>query len=228
MARSGKEKLLIFFLTIVMLVGFYAGLSYLKKTYYDPYYIKSNAPEIVEKLQTENIIREGDIVFQSRSNVDNELLDYLNNDDINHVGVLILYRGKYHVIEVDDVVRFTPLEDWISKGDRGNFIIKRFDKVSINSNRLLNEGLKYSGKKNDVFLSWSDEMLYNAELVWKVIQHSTGRMIVDTETFGSVSLSAKGQELFRQTFGDNIPRRTQFVTPYKIFKSDKLVTIYSN
>lgn len=227
MARTGTEKLLLFFLTVVTMIGLYAGFSYLKKTYYDPLYVKNNASEIIENLQLNNILREGDIVFQSRSDFNNELLEYLNDSDINHVGVLVLFRGKYHVLEVDNVVKFSPIEDWITKGDRGNFYIKRFDGANINSNRLLNEGLKHSGKKDDIFVSWTDEMFYNAELVWKVIQHSSGRSIVETETLGSVNVNTKGRELLRKTFGDNIPNRTRFVTANKIFNSENLELVYS-
>lgn len=228
MARTGSEIFFIFILTIVMIIGLYAGITYLKKTYYDPIYSSNNASEVVEKLQRENIIRDGDIIFQSKRNNQNNLINYLNKNDVDHCGIIILYRGKYSVLEVDDVVRFTPLEEWIPKGKGGDFTIKRMKDARINSNRLLNEGLKYSGKKDDIFVTWTDEMLYNAELVWKVIQHATGSNLTQLENFANYNFDSKGQELLKVTYGDNIPSRMQYTTVNKIYNSDKLEKIYSN
>lgn len=74
-----------------------------------------------------NLLSEGDIVFQSKKVRTNDLMSYLNDSSIDQVGIILYYRKGYYVLESDGEVVLTPLEEWIPKGENGNFTVKTFE-----------------------------------------------------------------------------------------------------
>ncbi|KXK04953.1 MAG: hypothetical protein UZ04_CHB001000841 [Chlorobi bacterium OLB4] len=227
MSKTPSEKIFIVLLFAVTVLGLWASFTLLKRTFYDPIHLKSIAPDIVMDMTKSNLLSEGDIVFQSKKVRTNDLMSYLNDSSIDQVGIILYYRKGYYVLESDGEVVLTPLEEWIPKGENGNFTVKRLRNVKIKGDRLLNEALKFTGKNKDIYFNWSDDLLYNAELVYKVIEDATGVKLGALKQLDEFSFDKKGKELLRQTYGDNIPFKDNFITVKQLYDSDELETIYN-
>ena len=75
------------------------------------------------------------------------------------------------VYEAVQPVKLTPLNKWISRGEKGHYVIKRLE----NSAQILTQetkrkmkqvGEKYEGKSYDIYFEWSDEKIYCSR--WKI------------------------------------------------------------
>ena len=72
------------------------------------------------------------------------------------------------LIEAVDPVKYTKLEDWIARGKKGVYRVKRLKRGELPSKsieKMMRVGRKYKGKRYDLKFQWSDDKMYCSELI---------------------------------------------------------------
>ena len=179
-------------------------------------------------------IQSGDIIFQTSQSNQSKAIQLATNSVYSHMGIIYENNGKYWVYEAVQPVKLTPLPQWISRGLKGHYVIKRLKNAAeiltpevLISMKHLRE--KYNGKPYDIYFEWSDEKIYCSELVWKIYQEATEIEIGELERLSDFDLTHPiVQSTVQERYSDNIPFDEKVISPAAMFHSDKLVTVESN
>ena len=178
--------------------------------------------------------RTGDILFQTTDTPQSAAIQLATKSPYCHVGIVFVQGGKPFVLEAVEPVKFTPMNQWITRGVNNFYVAKRLiaaDSIltPANINKLLSEGKSMTGKSYDIYFQWSDSTIYCSELVWKVYQRALG---IELGTPGKLKdfdlanpiVAAK----LTERFGPKIPYEETVVAPSTIFDSALLETVYEN
>ena len=88
----------------------------------------------------------------------------------NHVGIVVERGGKKYVAEAIGRVTYTPVEQYIRRGEGYKVLRSSTDLTPKQKRQILSAVHKYKGKRYDASVSWSDEKMYCSELVFKVYE----------------------------------------------------------
>jgi hypothetical protein len=147
------------------------------------------------------------------------------------VGIVLLQEGRPCVFEAVEPVRFTALDKWIARGDKGHCVIKRlrnadsiFDAQGLaRIHKLVPE---FEGKHYDLTFGWSDSTIYCSELVWKLYDRGVGIQVGKLRKLRDFDLTSPVvREKMKQRYGDRVPLEETVVSPADIFDSELLKTI---
>ena len=122
-------------------------------------------------------LKTGDLLFQS-INKDTVLIDSQNSDSTyNNIGIAFIDGQNYALLETTDQVQYVSLRQWVKNGNDEKYVIKRLrnaDSIltSVENQKLEREVRNNIMKKYDTDSDWSDEKMYNAELIWKIYKRS--------------------------------------------------------
>ena len=109
------------------------------------------------------------------------------------MGIIYKQGSEYYVFEAVQPVKLTPLKEWVARGEKQKYVVKRLK----NADKVLNEftlkkmkevGEKYRGKSYDIYFEWSDDKIYCSELVWKIYKQATGIEIGSLQELKSFDL----------------------------------------
>jgi hypothetical protein len=187
-----------------------------------------SAPGVVSQVP---MIREGDIVFQILHTGQGPAIQLATKSRYTHVGIVLLRDGVPYVFEAVEPVRFTALDKWIARGDKGHYVIMRLrDADSVldvqslaKLHRLVPE---FEGKHYDLTFGWSDSAIYCSELVWKLYDRAFGIQVGRLRNLRDFDLSSPiVREKMKQRYGDQVPLEETVISPADIFNSDRLRTI---
>ena len=150
------------------------------------------------------------------------------------MGIIYKQGDDFFVFEAVQLVKLTPLNDWIKRGEDEQYVIKRIK----DSERLLTPetltkmkriGEKYTGKDYDLYFEWSDSKIYCSELVWKIYKEAVGLEIGKLESLGDFNLTDKSvKQKLTERYGANIPKDELVISPASMFNSDLLITVFKN
>jgi hypothetical protein len=128
----------------------------------------------------------GDIVGHTSQSGQSDMIRYGTFSRFTHVGVVVVRKGRPYVAEAVATARYTPLDEWLARGDGGNYRIVRYRSgLSDIQKKQLELGLaSHMGKPYDSAFQWSDSKMYCSELVWKAY-HRAGIEISAPKTFKS-------------------------------------------
>jgi hypothetical protein len=150
------------------------------------------------------------------------------------MGIIFLQNGEPFVFEAIRTVQYTPLGQWIDRGQNGKYVIKRL----LNSEKLITprsiEKLKtvaetFKGKPYDLTFEWSDNSIYCSELVWKIYDRGIGIQIGQLKKLRDFDLSnATVKNKMKERYGNQIPKDEAVVSPGDIFSSEQLKTVVRN
>jgi uncharacterized protein YycO len=176
-------------------------------------------------------IQNGDIIFQTSESSQSKAIQLATKSKYSHMGIIYESNGHYLVYEAVQPVKMTPLNEWISRGKNGHYVIKRLK----NANEILTKetltkmrqnGEKFKGKSYDIYFEWSDDKIYCSELVWKIYKEATDIEIGQLEKLSDFDLTHKiVQVKMKERYGNNIPLDEKVISPSAMFNSDKLITI---
>lgn len=179
-------------------------------------------------------LQEGDIIFQESLSSQSKAVQLATKSKYSHIGIVLKKDGKLSVCEAGEVVKFTPLSDWLKKGKDGKYAAKRLkDAEKILTDEALKKihksSEKYVDKKYDPYFEWSDDRIYCSELVWKIYKDALAIEIGKIQKFNEFDLSNPVvKNKLKERFGDKIPLNEPVISPASMFDSDKLVTVNSN
>jgi uncharacterized protein YycO len=191
----------------------------------------SNGNSTNSKKDLEDSIRNGDIIFQTSLSNQSKAIQLATNSKYSHVGIIYENNHQFFVYEAVQPVKLTPLNEWISRGKDGHYVIKRLkDAEEILTPDVLTKmrkvGEKFNGKNYDIYFEWSDEKIYCSELVWKIYKEATNIEVGKLEELADFDLSNDiVKQKMRERYGDDVPLNEKVISPASMFVSDKLITI---
>ncbi len=179
-------------------------------------------------------LEDGDIIFQTSKSSQSKAIQLATKSKYSHMGIIYMINDKPFVYEAVQPVKLTPFKQWIERGEKSKYVIKRLK----NSKEILNKevlakmkkvGQKYKGKDYDIYFEWSNKRIYCSELVWKIYKESANIEIGKLEKLSDFDLSNKlVQQKIKERYGKNIPWNETVISPISMFNSNKLITVQKN
>lgn len=179
----------------------------------------------------EKKLKSGDIIFQTSKSQQSKAIQLATHSKYSHVGIIYVENDKILVYEAVQPVKLTPLNEWINRGEKKHFVVKRlkeYDKYLTSSNliRMKSIGEKFIGKNYDIYFEWSNDKIYCSELVWKIYKEAIGIEIGKLQTLSEFDLENEiVKEIMKKRYGETIPMDEKVISPAEMFKSNKLKTI---
>jgi uncharacterized protein YycO len=174
-------------------------------------------------------LQTGDIIFQDSQSSQSRAIKTATGSPYSHVGLVVVRNGKPYVAEAIQPVSLTPLDAWIARGRKADYVVKRLKDSELRQEskiKLLSETKKYLGKDYDWQFGWSDREIYCSEFVWKVYQRSLGIELCELKSLKDFDLTHPiVRKTLAQRYGKSIPLSEPVVAPSDIFQSAHLVTI---
>ncbi|MES2819470.1 MAG: YiiX family permuted papain-like enzyme [Pseudomonadota bacterium] len=178
--------------------------------------------------------REGDLIFHQSRSSQSLAVQQVTRSPYSHMGVVLLHRGRPHVYEASATVRYTPLAQWIARGEGGRYVLKRLrhaDRLLDASalQRLHRSAATFEGRAYDLTFEWSDTRLYCSELVWKLYRQALGLELGQRQRIRDFDLSAPAVQVkLRERYGDKVPLDEPVISPVAMFESALLVEVASH
>lgn len=177
------------------------------------------------------VVREGDIIFHQSRSAQSLAVQQATRSPYSHMGMVVRHQGRLQVFEASATVRYTPLEQWIARGEGGRYVLKRLREAdrllgAAALAKIRSEAAALAGRRYDLTFEWSDERLYCSELVWKVYQRALGIEIGGLQQVRDFDLDAPAVKVkLRERYGDKVPLDETVVSPVAMFDSPLLVTV---
>lgn len=194
--------------------------------------------EVKNKVQKESpkdssVIKEGDIIFQTSLSSQSKAIQLATNSKYSHVGIIFKEENTddFIVLEAVQPVKFTPLQEWIKRGENSHFVIKRLknaDKILTDEaiHKMKNVGNKLLGKNYDLYFEWSNDKIYCSELVWKIYKEALNIEVGKLEKLSSFDLENEiVKSKMKERYGNKIPVNENVISPAAVFESDELVFV---
>ncbi|MGS2741934.1 YiiX family permuted papain-like enzyme [Sinomicrobium sp. M5D2P17] len=191
----------------------------------------SNRGSDKDKKRPGQTIRNGDIIFQTSKSSQSKAIQLATNSKYSHMGIIYKDDGQYFVYEAVQPVKLTPLKEWINRGEKGYYVIKRLknaDKILTPDVviKMKQTGEQFKGKSYDIYFEWSDDKIYCSELVWKIYKQTADIEIGQLERLSDFNLTDNiVQTKMKERYGNNIPMDEKVISPAAMFHSDQLITI---
>lgn len=176
-------------------------------------------------------LKDGDLIFQTSHSPQSRAIQLATSSPYSHMGIVIHRNGNPFVYEAGATVGYTPLAEWIARGENGRYVVKRLK----NADRLLTgESLsklrrvaeEFHHKPYDPYFAWSDRQIYCSELVWKIYQRTLGLEIGRPQKLKAFDLTSKTvRTQLRQRYGKKIPYNERVISPAAMFNSRLLVPV---
>ncbi len=108
-------------------------------------------------------VKEGDVIFQISKSAQYPYITVATKSVYTHCGIIVFKDEKPYVLEASNVVKLTPLKEWIDKG------MFNYCKVfSVFDEPVRIKYGKYLNKKYDLAFSFDNDKYYCSELVYDI------------------------------------------------------------
>jgi len=175
-------------------------------------------------------LRDGDIIFHTSRSAQSAAIHRATHSRYSHVG-LVLYRdGKPYVFEAIATVRYTPLANWIARGDGGRYVVRRLKAglTTAQAKKLRSSAEKHANKPYDLYFEWSDDRIYCSELVWKAYRDAVGIELGVRQKLREFDLSDPVVKAkMHERYGTKVPLDEPVISPAAQFESPLLETVLS-
>ena len=176
----------------------------------------------------------GDLIFQTSKSKQSKAIQLATNSKYSHVGLIYKKANNFYVYGAVQPVKLTPINDWIKRGENGDYVVKRL----INSKNILTpenltklkaEGEKYRNKNYDIYFDWSDNKMYCSELIWKMYKRALNIEIGKLEKLSDFDLTdPEVKKIIIERYGNEIPLDETVISPVSMFNSNKLIKVVIN
>ncbi|WP_340533039.1 YiiX family permuted papain-like enzyme [Escherichia coli] len=170
----------------------------------------------------------GDIIFQISLSSQSKAIQLATHSDYSHTGMLVMRNKKPYVFEAVGPVKYTPLSQWISRGEKSKYIVRRVEGglTTEQQQKLVQMAQRYLGKPYDFSFSWSNDRQYCSEVVWKVYHDALGMRIGSLQNLKELDLSLPlVRAKLKERYGKNIPLDETVVSPQAVFDAPQLITV---
>ncbi len=179
----------------------------------------------------EQKLKSGDIIFQTSKSQQSKAIQLATHSKYSHMGIIYVENDNIMVYEAVQPVKLTPLHEWINRGEKKHFVVKRLKEskkylTSENLMKMKSIGETFIGKNYDIYFEWSNEKIYCSELVWKIYKEAVGIEIGKLQSLREFDLENEiVKEIMAKRYGDTIPLDEKVISPAVMFQSDKLTTV---
>ncbi|WP_160717099.1 YiiX family permuted papain-like enzyme [Chitinophaga solisilvae] len=179
-------------------------------------------------------LHEGDIIFQESVSDFSTAIQLATHSRYSHCGLLFKKEGQWYVYEAIEPVGAAPLQEWIARGRKQHYVVKRLKGADSLLTppvleKLLSAGKQYAGRHYDFYFGWSDERIYCSELVWKMYKEATGLELGTLQQFRDFDLTHPAvKKQMKSIYGNHIPLEEKIISPVSMFNSPLLVKVSSN
>lgn len=173
-------------------------------------------------------VREGDLVFQTSRSSQSLAIQRATRSPFSHMGVVLFRGNKPFVFEAVATVRYTPLADWVARGEEGRCVVMRLRKPLEAGviERLRREARRLEGRPYDLAFEWSDRRIYCSELVWKLYRRASGLEIGTLQRLRDFDLTDPAVQVkLRERYGSRVPLNEPVISPASMAASDLLETV---
>lgn len=176
-------------------------------------------------------LRDGDVIFHASRSAQSLAIQRATGSRYSHMGVVLHRGGRAYVFEAVEPVRYTPLADWIARGQGGHYVAKRLrappDAAQVR--RLRAQAERLLGKHYDLAFGWSDQRIYCSELVYKLYDRAMGVRIGRLQRLREFELDDPAvRAKLRERYGARVPLDEPVVSPASMFDSPLLETVASS
>ncbi len=186
----------------------------------------------VEVIEKKSPIQNGDIIFQISLSGQGKAIALATKSVYTHCGIVFeQQKDKFAVLEAIQPVTITPLKDWIARGDKGHYVLKRLKNASEiltlpTLQRMRTVGKGMIGKAYDIYFGWSDERIYCSELVWKIYKQGAGIEVGKLQKLQDFDLSStEVRQKMQERYGNAIPYEALVISPAQLFESELLEVV---
>jgi uncharacterized protein YycO len=173
-------------------------------------------------------LRDGDIIFHTSRSAQSLAIQRATHSPYSHMGVILHRNGKPQVFEAIARVQYTPLDQWIARGERRAYVVKRLKQPLTDRQvgKLRASAEKYAGKPYDLYFEWSDARIYCSELVWKMYRDALGIELGSLQKLREFDLGdSLVKKKMRERYGSNVPMNEPVISPVALFDSALLGTV---
>lgn len=216
----GLRAILVVLVILLVALGAWA-----RSRYWEPAIRQRSCERILKRL--EPTLRPGDVLFQMSRSRQSRAISKATGSLWTHCGLVFFRQGRWQVLEASKTVRWTPLSEWIERGEDLRLEVRRVDSqvVLLNSSRLdtlERSAARYLGKPYDHVFGWSDSAIYCSELAWKVFR-SAGVDLGSVQTLRDLDLSSpEAKDLVQRRTPLGIRWEDTLVTPEALRSSARL------
>ena len=176
-------------------------------------------------------MQDGDIIFHTSQSSQSLAIQRATGSRYSHMGMILFRNGKPYVFEAVQTVRYTPLDQWIARGEGRHYVVKRLADAKHVMNdravsRIRDQARLLEGKAYDLTFEWSDERIYCSELVWKVYERSLGIKIGKLQRLREFRLSDPAvKRKLQERYGTAVPLDEPVISPGAMFSAPNLVDV---
>ena len=176
----------------------------------------------------------GDLVFIKRNNFYYKKVAESINSWTSHVG--IIYHKEGENIQVAEscfpLSKVTPFDKYVARSEGGVLCVKRL-KESLDFDQKAAIRLatgKRMGKFYNCFYNYDSKLQFCSKFVADIYKEAIGLDLGEIETFKQISESNPNFPIkfWKRVFLGRIPFETRTITPYSIYESDYLETLFDN
>ncbi len=178
---------------------------------------------------TKNIhIRHGDFIFQHLPGPLTEMVAAVTQSPYSHCGIIVKRGEQWFVLEAIGPVKFTPIDEWISRGVNDKFTIVRLKEAyQPRIPRIVRQAERYLNRPYDIQYEWDDRKIYCSELIYKAAWEGAGIPLARFVKLGDLSWRPYEEDI-RDIAGGYVPLDREMITPEDLALSDKVQTVYSS
>jgi uncharacterized protein YycO len=176
-------------------------------------------------------VRDGDIIFQTSRSAQSIVIQKATHSKYSHMGIIFMREGKPYVYEANKTVQYTPLKEWIARGEGGHYVVKRLRDADLILTsdalaKLRKVAEPFRGKPYDLTFEWSDSRIYCSELVWKIYDRGMGIQIGHLQKLRDFDLSDPTvQAKMKERYGETVPMDETVISPAQMFAFDGLMVV---
>lgn len=176
-------------------------------------------------------LRDGDIIFQTSRSAQSLAIQKATHSKYSHMGIVFFREGRPYVYEAIKTVQYTPLKDWVARGDGGHYVVKRLkdaDRILTPDAiaKLRQAASKLQGKPYDLPFERSDEKIYCSELVWKIYDRGLGVRIGRLQKLRDFDLTDPiVKARMKERYGEAVPMEETVISPGEMFAFEGLMVV---
>lgn len=197
-------------------------------------YGKGSTNEVVLSSSFSDELKEGDLIFQTSRSSQSKAIQLATKSKYSHCGIVFKEGDSFYVFEAVQPVKRTPLAQWIARGEKGEYVVKRLKNAQQTLTpevlqKMKEIGKGFYGKNYDLAFEWTDEKIYCSELIWKIYKRAAGIEIGNLEKLRDFDLSSdQVKRKMKERYGNKIPMEELVISPASIFESELLTTVKTN
>ena len=97
-------------------------------------------------------LKEGDIIFQTSQSRQSKFIVWSTHSLKTHCGIIVEKGGKQYVLEASNVVKLTPVKDFVDRG-----LFKKYQVYRYTGKPVKISYGQYMGRTYDSQFSWTDK-----------------------------------------------------------------------